>query len=90
MQNQATGTFDLVAANLFRDLLIELFPHFPSRLDGGGELIVSGFLATQARSISRAAEMADLPLRDLVQRGKWMAARSTPQNRSSQNDAGTV
>ncbi len=76
MSAPAEGPHDLIAANLFSDLLIELFPLFPGHLSRGGELIVSGFLATQAESVARAAEAAGLPFQDRVRRGKWMAGRS--------------
>ena len=41
-----------------------------------GELIVSGFLATQAASISHHAAAAGLPLVATMRRGKWMAGRA--------------
>lgn len=71
----ASGVFDLIAANLFSDLLETLFPLFPRRLATRGELIVSGFLATQAESVTRAATDAGLPPTETIRRGKWMAAR---------------
>ncbi len=70
--------WDLIAANLFSDLLVTLFPRFPAHLEREGEVIVSGFLATQAEVVGRAAGKAGLPIRDLVRRGKWMAARCRP------------
>jgi ribosomal protein L11 methyltransferase len=70
--------WDLIAANLFSDLLVTLFPRFPAHLERGGEVIVSGFLATQAETVGKAAVKAGLPVRDLVRRGKWMAARCRP------------
>lgn len=68
--------YDLIAANLFSDLLEALFPRFPAHLAAGGELIVSGFLAIQADSIRRHADAAGLPLHDTTRRGKWMAGRA--------------
>ena len=68
--------WDLIGANLFSDLLEILFPCFPAHLPEDGELIISGFLATQAASISRHAAAAGLPFRNQVRRGKWMAARA--------------
>ncbi len=66
--------YDLIAANLFSNLLSVLFPLFPAHLESGGELIVSGFLATQAESIAERAAAAGLPLRQFARRGKWVAA----------------
>jgi len=72
--------FDLIAANLFSNLLTVLFPLFPAHLERGGELIISGFLATQAEAITAGAGAAGLPLQNFVRRGKWMAARACPEN----------
>lgn len=85
MAEKGGPAYDLIAANLFSDLLAELFPLFPARLASGGGVIVSGFLATQAELVFRYAEEAGLPLADFLRRGKWMAARSMEENRSSQN-----
>ncbi len=76
--------YDLIAANLFSDLLAVLFPLFPARLAPGGGVIVSGFLATQAELVSRHAEEAGLSLGGFLRRGRWMAARTTGEKRSSQ------
>lgn len=76
MEAEPGQPYDLIAANLFSDLLEELFPRFPAHLAAGGELIVSGFLATQAASISRHAMAAGLPLVATMRRGKWMAGRA--------------
>ena len=84
MAEEGGPAYDLIAANLFRDLLAVLFPLFPDRLAPGGGVIVSGFLATQAELVSRHAEEAGLPLAGFLKRGKWMAARSMAENRSSQ------
>ncbi len=67
--------WDLVAANLFSDLLETLFPRFPACLNRRGEVVVSGFLATQGETVSRAARTAGLPFAELRRRGKWMAGR---------------
>jgi ribosomal protein L11 methyltransferase len=76
MAAETEQPYDLIAANLFSDLLEELFPRFPVHLASGGELIVSGFLATQAPSVSRHAASAGLPLVATMRRGKWMAGRA--------------
>jgi ribosomal protein L11 methyltransferase len=76
MEAETDRPYDLVAANLFSDLLEVLFPRFPAHLAIGGELIISGFLATQAASVSRHAAAAGLPLVATTRRGKWMAGRA--------------
>ncbi len=76
MEGEAENPYDLIAANLFSDLLEVLFPRFPTHLAPDGELILSGFLATQADSIAKHAAAAGLPLAATVKRGKWMAGRA--------------
>jgi ribosomal protein L11 methyltransferase len=76
MEEEAENPYDLIAANLFSDLLEVLFPRFPTHLAPDGELILSGFLASQAGSIAKHAAAAGLPLAATVKRGKWMAGRA--------------
>ena len=68
------GRFEVVAANLFSDLLIQLFPLFPRNLLEGGEIIVSGFLTSQTRLVTDSAASSGLPLSKFQRRGKWVAA----------------
>ncbi len=71
----AAGTrFDVVAANLFSDLLVTLFPHVPAALKPGGKVIVSGFLTTQAKAVNEAAKAAGIDLTTFIRRGKWVTA----------------
>lgn len=74
IHDDSLGSFDLIAANLFSDLLLELLPSFPKRLAEGGGIIVSGMLTSQVKDVSNAAELAGLPLKDFMRRGKWVAA----------------
>ncbi len=75
MEAAPSDPWDLIAANLFSDLLVALFPRFPAHLRPGGEVIVSGFLGTQSETVNLAAGRSGLPVRERVRRGKWMAAR---------------
>lgn len=73
LESGELGTFDVLAANLFSSLLVTLLPHFPQGLADDGELVISGFLTSQAREVSDAAKAAGLPLSDFLRRGKWVA-----------------
>ncbi|MEM7697912.1 MAG: 50S ribosomal protein L11 methyltransferase [Verrucomicrobiota bacterium] len=75
------GQFEIVAANLFSDLLVELYPKLIPSLKKDGDLIVSGFLTTQTPLIVEAGEQAGLPLIEFARRGKWVAARSRVPSR---------
>ncbi len=74
--DEKLGQFDLIAANLFSDLLVQLFPSFPARLADSGEVIVSGCLKSQEKTVTESAAAAGIALKDFLRRGKWVAARS--------------
>lgn len=71
---KAGQRFDVIAANLFSDLLVILFPHVPAALAPGGKVIVSGFLTTQAKAVNEAAQSAGIDLTTFIRRGKWVTA----------------
>jgi ribosomal protein L11 methyltransferase len=66
--------FDIIAANLFSDLLVALFPQIPKALAPEGTVIVSGFLTTQARAVNEAGQKAGIELTNFIRRGKWVTA----------------
>ena len=67
-------TYDLIAANIFHDVLIELFPCLPEWLNPGGELIVSGILNAQEKSCLSAGEKAGFEFDRVIHKGKWSTA----------------
>jgi len=75
LEDGGEGVFDVIAANLFSELLISTLPYFASNATTEAEVILSGFLTSQARDVSLAAEKAGFPLADFLRRGKWVAAR---------------
>jgi len=60
---------DLITANLYSNLLIEILP----KLRGGGWLILSGILRSQKHEFVRALQRNQLDVIDMKRRGKWMA-----------------
>ena len=60
---------DVITANLYGDLLIEIL----SKLDGSGWLILSGILRTQQDKLVRALQRNHLDIISMKRRGKWMA-----------------
>lgn len=57
------GRYELVVANLFANLLVELAPLLAARLAPGGRLIVSGLLESQEKDVRRALRAAGLRMR---------------------------
>jgi ribosomal protein L11 methyltransferase len=60
---------DIVTANLFSELLIELLP----KLKTARSLILSGILRTQERDVKRALARNKIDIIDVRRRGKWVA-----------------
>ena len=64
----------MVTANLFSELLIRLLPGvIAPAVATGGDLILSGVLATQADEVIAAATAAGLKLVSVKRRGRWRA-----------------
>lgn len=66
--NPANKT-DVIAANLYSDLLIEILP----KLRGGGWLILSGILRSQQDELVHALQRNHLDIINMKHRGKWIA-----------------
>jgi ribosomal protein L11 methyltransferase len=60
---------DVITANLYSDLLIEILP----KLCGGGWLVFSGILRSQKHEFVGALQRNHLDVVDIKRRGKWMA-----------------
>ena len=69
------GGYDVVIANLFSTVLIEAWPVIAKSLAPGGDLIVSGILASQAWDVFTAAAGSGLGFTQVVRKGKWVTAR---------------
>jgi ribosomal protein L11 methyltransferase len=67
--------YDVVMANLFSTMLIKAWPVIAKALAAGGDLIVSGILATQAWDVFTAAAGEGLGFTQVVTKGKWVTAR---------------
>lgn len=74
LQSAPRETFDIIAANLFSTLLVQILPLLDSWLADGGKLILSGFLTTQTKSINEAALAQGFELTQFSRKGKWVAA----------------
>lgn len=75
----AEGTFDVIAANLFSGLLIQLAPDIASRLDLSGMAILSGMLLDQADEVIASMDKAGLHLIEKLVDGKWASLVVEPE-----------
>jgi len=67
--------YDVVLANLFSTVLIQAWPVIAKAVAPGGDLIVSGILATQAWEVFTAAAENGLGFTKVIRKGKWVTAR---------------
>jgi ribosomal protein L11 methyltransferase len=64
---------DVIAANLFSELLVTAIPIWKQRLRTPGSIILSGILRGQERDVVRALRKSGLLVQETRQRGKWVA-----------------
>lgn len=65
--------FNIITANLFSELLIELLPRIKRMLNPDGRAILSGVLRWQETDLTDAAAAANLRVVTVRRRGKWIA-----------------
>jgi ribosomal protein L11 methyltransferase len=75
----ATARVDIVTANLFSELLIEILPKLKAVLKRDGRMILSGVLRKQERELRHALRLHKIDIAEVRRRGKWIA---TLANRS--------
>lgn len=66
------GTYDLILANIFADVLTAAFPKMKSCLAPEGRVILSGILHTSATEVRREGEECGFVFTRDVQRGRWV------------------
>jgi ribosomal protein L11 methyltransferase len=70
---QPPRTWDVVAANLYSGLLIEVAPRIAAACASGGRFIFSGILRAQEEEVLPILKKAGFVVRRLVRKGKWVA-----------------
>ena len=70
--------FDLIAANIQKNVIEEMLPGLVSRLAPAGTLLVSGLLAGDRDSIIAALTAGGLALTDERREGEWIAFAGKP------------
>ena len=68
-----TGKFNIIIANLFSELVIEILPRLAANLAHDGQVIVSGVLRRQEREMIQALRLNKIGVREVRRRGKWIA-----------------
>ena len=65
------GTADLIVANIIANVILQLLPDVPARLNKGGFFIASGIIAERLGEITHAARECGLTVDKVVEREGW-------------------
>ena len=71
--------FDLIVANIQKNVIEEMLPGLVSRLARPGTIILSGLLAGDREEMAALIAAAGLTLRDEIAEGEWIAYAAGPQ-----------
>lgn len=74
LQTEPEAAYDVVLANINRNILLADMPGYARFLAPGGTLLVSGFYETDLPDITAAAEAAGLTLGSVKAKNGWVAA----------------
>jgi ribosomal protein L11 methyltransferase len=69
-------TWDVVAANIYSGILVEVAPIIAATVAPGGTLIFSGILREQEAEVLAAFRAAGLRIERIVRKGKWVSGRA--------------
>ena len=69
------GAFDLILANIHRNILVEQMPTYAKILNDGGEVWLSGFYAEDIAYLEKAAECVGLHLTEVRHTNDWQWIR---------------
>ena len=81
LQWQPKQTWDIVAANIFHDVLEAAFPQLLQSVAPGGILMLSGILKSQAKDCLAAGKRAGFVVEKVVTKGKWVTALGTARTK---------
>lgn len=77
---QPKKTWDIVAANIFHDVLEAAFPQLLRSVAPGGVLMLSGILKSQAKECLAAGKRAGFVVKKVINKGKWVTALGTAKS----------
>ena len=69
------GQYDLILANIHRNVLLANMSAYASHLTANGELWLSGFYESDCAALQEAAETNGLTLIDVLANGEWRLMR---------------
>lgn len=71
----ANKRFNIILANINRNILVNDMPHYSNSLSSGGILIISGIYKTDLEHVRAAAEQNNFIFQNFKEKNTWIAAR---------------
>lgn len=71
--------FDMVVANINRNIILQDMAHYAAALKAGGVLLLSGFLREDIEAISQAAERYDIHTEQTTEDNEWICLECRKQ-----------
>jgi ribosomal protein L11 methyltransferase len=68
---QASGTYQIITANIVANAIISLAPAVPALLAEGGKFIASGIIDTRKDEVAAALEAAGLRVEEIREKRGW-------------------
>lgn len=65
--------YDIVAANILADVLVELTPVITGHMKKGGIYITSGIIDDKEQTVTEAFEQAGLEILEVTYQGEWVS-----------------
>ena len=65
------GTADIIVANIVADVILQLLPDVPARLNKGGYFVASGIISERLGEITHGAMTCGLTVDRVVERDGW-------------------
>lgn len=72
LSDQASGTYQIVTANIVANAIISLSPAVPGLLADGGHFIASGIIDTRADEVEAALKAAGLAVKERKEKRGWV------------------
>lgn len=73
VRRHVSGEFDIIAANLYSELLAEMLPAFSGGLSPFGRIILTGVLRQQEQELAQKLRANRFVILETKRRGKWIA-----------------
>lgn len=82
--------YDIVAANILADVLVELTPVIVNQLKKGGIYITSGIIDDKESTVVEAVKKAGLEVLDVTYQGEWVCVTARKINYKEKRDAAVL